>query len=67
MVSKNRLKTLWNKISKDNVGTLAAIVAWNTLTSLVPIVIGLIAISGFILRGSPSMVAGWLCSSPKMI
>jgi YihY family inner membrane protein len=55
MVSKNRLKTLWNKVSKDNVGTLAAIVAWNTLTSLVPIVIGLIAISGFILRGSPSM------------
>jgi membrane protein len=46
---------LWNKFSKDNLGTLAAIVAWNTLTSLVPIVIGLIAISGFILRGNPSL------------
>jgi len=55
MLSKERLKMLWNKISKDNLGTLAAIVAWNTLTSLVPIVIGLVAISGFILRGNPSL------------
>ena len=55
MVSKARLKTLWNKISKDNIGVLASIVAWNTLTSLVPIVIGLLAISGLILRGNSSM------------
>lgn len=55
MTFVGRLKMLWNKISKDNLGVLAAIVAWNTLTSLVPIVIGLIAISGFILRGNPSM------------
>jgi membrane protein len=50
-----RLKMLWNKVSKDNLGVLAAIVAWNTLTSLVPIVIGLVAISGFILKGNSSM------------
>jgi YihY family inner membrane protein len=55
MVSKARLKTLWNKISKDNIGVLASIVGWNTLTSLVPIVIGLLAISGLILRGNSSM------------
>jgi YihY family inner membrane protein len=42
------------KWQKDNVGSLAAIVAWNTLTSLVPIVVGLVAISGFILRADPS-------------
>jgi membrane protein len=49
-----RLKMLWKKISKDNLGVLAAIVAWNTLSSLVPIVIGLIAISGYVLRGNAS-------------
>jgi len=48
------LKTIYTKISKDNVGTLASIVSWSVLTSVVPIVVGLIAISGFVLKGNPS-------------
>lgn len=42
------------KLRKDNVGALAAIVSWNVLTSVVPIVVSLLAISGFLLRGNPS-------------
>lgn len=48
------IKRIITKLSKDNIGTLAAIVAWNLLTSLVPIVVGLVAISGLLLRGNPS-------------
>lgn len=48
------VKTFIKKWGKDNVGTLASVIAWNTLTSLVPILVGLIAITGFILRGNPS-------------
>jgi len=48
------IKRVFNKLSKDNIGVLASIVAWNVLASLVPIMVGLIAISGFILRGNPS-------------
>jgi len=48
------MKTVLNKLSKDNIGSLAAIVSWNVLTSVVPILVGLLAISGFILRGNPS-------------
>lgn len=47
-------KRVFNKLSKDNIGVLASIVSWNVLASLVPILVGLIAISGFILRGNPS-------------
>ena len=43
------------KVMKDNVSLLATIIAWNALTSLVPIVVGLLAISGLILQGSPSL------------
>lgn len=46
--------TFITKLRKDNVGALAAILAWNTLTSVVPIMVSLLAISGFILRGNPS-------------
>jgi membrane protein len=48
------VKTIYTKISKDNIGTLASIVSWSVLTSVVPIVVGLIAISGFLLKGNPS-------------
>ena len=48
------IKRVLNKLSKDNIGVLASIVSWNVLASLVPIMVGLIAISGFILRGNPS-------------
>ena len=43
-----------NKLLKDNIGALAAIVSWSVLTSLVPIVVGLVAVTGFILRGNSS-------------
>jgi len=45
---------IFKKLSKDNIGVLASIVAWNVLTSLVPILVGLIAISGFVLRNNPT-------------
>ncbi len=45
---------IFKKLSKDNIGVLASIVAWNVLSSMVPILVGLIAISGFFLRSNPS-------------
>lgn len=47
-------KSIFNKLMKDNIGTLASIVAWSVLVSVVPIVVGLIAISGFVLKNNPS-------------
>jgi uncharacterized BrkB/YihY/UPF0761 family membrane protein len=60
----NSIKRLWEPINRqiqrppvqkvmhDNVGVLATIIAWNALTSLVPIMVGLIAISGLMLQGN---------------
>ena len=48
------IKTYIKKLSKDNVGVLASIVSWSIVTSLVPIMVGLIAISGLFLRKNPS-------------
>ena len=48
------IKTIFSKVMKDNLGTLAAIVSWSVLTSIVPITVGLIAISGFVLTSNPS-------------
>lgn len=45
---------LFGKVMKDNVGFLASAVAWSVLTSIVPIIVGLLAISGFILQGNSS-------------
>jgi membrane protein len=42
------------KFSKDNVGALGSIVAWSLLTSLVPILVGLVAIAGLVLQANPS-------------
>jgi uncharacterized BrkB/YihY/UPF0761 family membrane protein len=39
------------KIMKDNVGVLATIIAWNALTSLAPVIVGVVAISGLLLQG----------------
>lgn len=50
----NFVKTFIKKWGKDNVGMLASVISWNLLTSLVPIVVGIIAIVGFILHGNPS-------------
>jgi YihY family inner membrane protein len=48
------LRGFLTKLGKDNIGMLAAFVAWSILTSVVPIVVGLVAISGFALR-NPSL------------
>lgn len=48
------IKVIFNKVMKDNLGTLASIVSWSVLTSVVPITVGLIAISGFVLKNNPS-------------
>jgi membrane protein len=48
------IKTFYVKFTRDNLGSLAAILAWNLLTSLVPITVGLLAISGYVLRADPS-------------
>jgi membrane protein len=53
-LGRTAIKRVLKKLSKDNIGVLASIVSWNVLTSLVPILVGLIAISGFVLRGNPS-------------
>ncbi len=39
-----------DKVMKDNIGMLASVVAWTLFTSLIPIVVGLVAISGLVLR-----------------
>jgi YihY family inner membrane protein len=46
------IKDLWRKYTKDNVGMLAAFVSWGVLTSIVPILVGLVAISGFVLQAA---------------
>jgi membrane protein len=38
------------KVMKDNLGLLASVVAWTLLTSIVPLMVGILAISGFLLR-----------------
>ena len=48
------VKKLIKKWGKDNVGMLASVIAWNALTSIVPIMVGLLAITGLVLRSNPS-------------
>jgi membrane protein len=48
------IKKIFQKVMKDNLGSLGAIVSWSVLTSVVPITVGLIAISGLVLRNNPS-------------
>lgn len=43
-----------HKLEKDNVGFLASAVAWSLLTSMVPVVVALIAIGGLFMR-SPGL------------
>jgi membrane protein len=54
LASHPRLKTFIGKVSNDNIGMLASVVSWALLTSIVPIVVGLLGISGLILR-SPEL------------
>lgn len=49
-------KAFLTKLGKDNIGMLAGFVSWSILTSLVPIVVGLVAITSLFLR-SPSTQA----------
>src|SRR5947209_16513639 len=42
------------KLGEDNVGLLAGFVSWSILTSIIPIVAGVVALSGLLLR-SPSV------------
>lgn len=44
------VKAFIEKVGKDNIGMLAAFVSWTVLTSIVPIIVGLVAISGLFLR-----------------
>lgn len=48
--SHPNIKAFIEKYLKDNVGMLASVVAWTLLTSIAPIVAGLVAISGLLLR-----------------
>lgn len=45
-----KLDLFLRKILKDNITFLASAVAWSLLTSVGPIMVGLVAISGFVLR-----------------
>src|SRR5947209_2782137 len=40
-----------DKVLKDNITMLASVVAWGVLSSVIPIVVGLLAISGLVLHG----------------
>lgn len=44
------ISAFFDKVMKDNIGFLASALAWSLLTSLVPIMVGLLAISAFFLR-----------------
>lgn len=44
------VRSFVNKLLKDNVTMLASVVAWGVLSSIIPILVGLIAISGLVLR-----------------
>jgi YihY family inner membrane protein len=50
------IKDFITKLGKDNIGMLAAFVSWTILTSMVPIMVGVVAISSLFLR-SPSAQA----------
>lgn len=48
------VKAFGGKVMKDNIGFLASAVAWTVLTSIVPICVGFLGISGLILRNNAS-------------
>lgn len=45
-----RLKAFVTKIGKDNIGMLSGFLSWSLLTSMVPLIVGLVAITGLVLR-----------------
>ncbi len=54
---KGAFKAFLSKVQKDNIGMLAAFLSWTLLTSLVPIVVGLVAISSLFLRSPQTQQA----------
>lgn len=46
-----------DKVMKDNIGMLASVVAWSLFASLIPIVVGLVAISGLVLRDAATQTS----------
>lgn len=50
MSEKSRVRAAIDKVLKDNITMLASVVSWGVLSSVIPIVVGLIAISGLVLQ-----------------
>lgn len=50
MAKHPRIRSFAGKIRRDNVTMLASVVAWSVLSSIIPIVVGLVAISGLALH-----------------
>lgn len=50
LAGRSRAAAFIAKLTKDNVGLLASVIAWAVLSSIIPIAVGLIAISGVVLR-----------------
>lgn len=49
---RHTLETFITKVGADNIGMLAGFVSWSVLTSVVPIVVGVVALSGLVLRNA---------------
>src|SRR5690349_1256863 len=45
-----RVRPFSSRVLKDDVTMLASVVAWGVVSSIIPILVGLIAISGLVLR-----------------
>jgi membrane protein len=54
-LQESPIGTFIKKVRKDSIGSLAAIVSWSVLTSLAPILVGLVAIAGLLLRAYPGL------------
>lgn len=59
------MQAFLGKVGQDNIGFLASAVSWTLLTSVVPIVVGLTAISGLVLRspGTQAVVVSHLSAA----
>mgnify|MGYP001193226897 CR=1 FL=1 len=44
------LRLFYQNVAKDNIGVLAGFVSWNVLTSLIPLTVGVVAISSLFLQ-----------------
>jgi uncharacterized BrkB/YihY/UPF0761 family membrane protein len=46
----SRAGQFWNAVMDDRAPNLAVLLAWGTLNTLFPLVLGIVAIAGFVLR-----------------